>query len=66
MRTDWSKRTDPERFLNVKADGPHVPGPNADAIRLLVEGRDVTGWGGGGGHRPWPGLLLRTRVPCMR
>lgn len=45
MRTDWSKRTDPERFLNMKADGPHVPGPNADAIRLLAEGRDVNGWG---------------------
>jgi kynurenine formamidase len=44
MRTDWSKRTDPAKFLNMQADGPHVPGPNADAVRLLVE-RDVNGWG---------------------
>lgn len=44
MRTDWSKRTLPEAFLNMKDDGPHVPGPNADAVRLLVE-RDVNGWG---------------------
>ncbi len=44
MRTDWSKRNDPAKFLNMQADGPHVPGPNADAVRLLVE-RDVNGWG---------------------
>jgi kynurenine formamidase len=45
MRTDWSKRTDPAMFLNMKEDGPHVPGPNADAVRLLAEERDVNGWG---------------------
>jgi kynurenine formamidase len=45
MRTDWSKRTDPAKFLNMKEDGPHVPGPNADAVRLLAEERDVNGWG---------------------
>lgn len=45
MRTDWSKRQDPARFLNMKEDGPHVPGPNADAVRFLVEERDVNGWG---------------------
>lgn len=44
MRTGWSKRTDPARFLNMHEDGPHVPGPSADAVRLLVE-RDVNGWG---------------------
>ena len=44
MRTDWSKRTDPAAFLNVKEDGPHVPGPSAAAVRLLIE-RDVIGWG---------------------
>jgi kynurenine formamidase len=44
MRTDWSKRDDPAKFLNMKEDGPHTPGPNADAVRLLVE-RDVNGWG---------------------
>jgi kynurenine formamidase len=45
MRTDWSKRTDPAAFLNVKDDGPHVPGPSAAAMRFLVEQRDVAGWG---------------------
>jgi kynurenine formamidase len=45
MRTDWSKRTDPAAFLNMQADGPHVPGPSAAAIRLLIEHRYVTGWG---------------------
>jgi kynurenine formamidase len=45
MRTDWSKRTDPAAFLNMKGDGPHVPGPSAAAVRFLVEQRDVAGWG---------------------
>ncbi|MET0606630.1 MAG: cyclase family protein [Beijerinckiaceae bacterium] len=45
MRTDWSKRTDPAQFLNAKEDGPHTPGPNADAVRFLAEERDVNGWG---------------------
>jgi kynurenine formamidase len=45
MRTDWSKRTEPAAFLNVQADGPHVPGPSAAAMRFLVEQRDVIGWG---------------------
>ena len=45
MRTDWSKRTDPAAFLNMQADGPHVPGPNADAVRFLAAERDVNGWG---------------------
>jgi kynurenine formamidase len=45
MRSDWSKRTDPATFLNMKDDGPHVPGPSADAVRFLVAERDVNGWG---------------------
>ena len=36
MRTDWSKREDPARFLNMKEDGPHVPGPSAAAVKFLV------------------------------
>ena len=44
MRTDWSRRADPAAFLNVREDGPHVPGPSVEAVRLLVE-RDVNGWG---------------------
>ena len=45
MRTDWSKRTDPARFLNAKDDGPHVPGPSAAAVQFLVTERDVNGFG---------------------
>jgi kynurenine formamidase len=45
MRTDWSKRDDPAAFLNFKDDGPHSPGPAPEAIRFLIEERDVNGWG---------------------
>ncbi len=45
MRTDWSKRNSPEAFLNYQADGPHTPGPTPEAMRLLVEERDINGWG---------------------
>jgi kynurenine formamidase len=45
MRTDWSKRTDAKAFHNMKDDGPHVPGPSADAIRFLIAERDILGWG---------------------
>jgi kynurenine formamidase/2-keto-3-deoxy-L-rhamnonate aldolase RhmA len=45
MRTDWSKRDDPARFLNMKEDGPHSPGPSAASVRFLIEQRDVNGWG---------------------
>jgi kynurenine formamidase/2-keto-3-deoxy-L-rhamnonate aldolase RhmA len=45
MRTDWSKRDDPARFLNMKEDGPHSPGPSAAAVKFLIEERNVNGWG---------------------
>ena len=45
MRTDWWRRGDPAAFLNAREDGPHVPGPSVATMRLLVEGRDVRGWG---------------------
>jgi kynurenine formamidase len=44
FRTDWSKRS-PEDYVNRRADGPHTPGPNPDAVRFLVEQRDVIGFG---------------------
>lgn len=44
MRTDWSKRSDTEAFLNIKEDGAHSPGPSVECIRLLIE-RDVLGFG---------------------
>jgi kynurenine formamidase len=43
--TGWSARTDPAAFLNVAADGPHSPGFDARASRLLAHDRDVLGVG---------------------
>jgi kynurenine formamidase len=43
FRTDWSKRSY-DRYLNLRDDGPHSPGPDADAIRLLIE-RGAVGFG---------------------
>jgi kynurenine formamidase len=45
LRTGWSRRTDPQAFLNVAADGPHSPGFRADASRMLAHERDVLGVG---------------------
>jgi kynurenine formamidase len=45
LRTGWSRRTDPASFLNVGADGPHSPGFDAAASRLLARDRDVLGVG---------------------
>jgi kynurenine formamidase len=44
MRTDWSKRADPVAFQNFDETGQHTPGPDASAVRLLVE-RGVLGFG---------------------
>ena len=44
LRTDWSKRSG-EAYANVQADGAHTPGPNVEAIKFLVEERDVLGFG---------------------
>jgi kynurenine formamidase len=43
--TGWSRRTDAAAFLNVGADGPHSPGFDARASRLLAHDRDVLGVG---------------------
>jgi kynurenine formamidase len=48
MRTDWSKRKDPVAFLNMKADGSHVPGPHPELVPFLAKNRDVIGWGSEG------------------
>ena len=45
FRTDWSKRPGPVAFFNADADGPHTPGPSADAVTLLAQDRDVLGFG---------------------
>ncbi|UWQ92380.1 cyclase family protein [Rhodobacteraceae bacterium M382] len=44
MRTDWSKRRG-AAYLNMRDDGAHSPGPTPDAMRMLVEQRDIRGFG---------------------
>ena len=38
MRTDWSKRTDPEAYQNFDETGQHTPGPSAEAVRRRLPG----------------------------
>jgi len=45
LRTGWSKRTDPEAYINKKADGPHTPGWSKECSQLLAHERDVLGVG---------------------
>ena len=45
LRTGWSKRTDPQAFLNVASDGPHSPGFHRSTSELLARDRDVLGVG---------------------
>jgi len=45
LRTDWSKRVGTLSYLNLKDDGAHSPGPDADAMRFLVHDRDCVGLG---------------------
>ena len=44
LRTDWSKRSG-AAYANVRDDGAHTPGPAVEAIKFLVEERDVMGFG---------------------
>jgi kynurenine formamidase len=64
MRTDWSKRTDPVAYQNFDESGQHTPGPDASAVRLLVE-RDVLGFGTETiGTDAGQGAHLRPPYPC--
>ena len=45
MRTDWSKRTDPDAYQNFDETGQHTPGPHPSAVRFLVDECDVLGFG---------------------
>jgi len=44
MRSDWSKRSFAD-YLNMREDGAHSPGPSAEAVRFLVEERNIRGFG---------------------
>jgi len=46
MRTDWSRRGhDPVAYQNYDDTGQHTPGPDVDAVKFLVEERDILGFG---------------------
>lgn len=45
MRTDWSKRDKPTDYLNMKDDGGHSPGPDAQVVPWLIKERNVHGFG---------------------
>ena len=65
MRTDWSKRTDPEAYQNFDETGQHTPGPSAEAVRFLVEERDVLGFGSEAiGTDAGQGYHLLPPYPC--
>jgi kynurenine formamidase len=44
LRTDWSKRN-VDDYVNRKADGAHTPGATTEAIRFMVDERNVLGFG---------------------
>jgi kynurenine formamidase len=65
MRTDWSKRMDPEAYQNFDETGQHTPGPSTEAVRFLVEQRDVLGFGSEAiGTDAGQGYHLRPPYPC--
>ena len=45
MRSDWSAHVGTDRYLGMERDGAHSPGPSTEAIRFLVEERDILGFG---------------------
>jgi len=63
MRSDWSQRRG-AAYANLREDGAHTPGPDANVMRFLVEERGILGFGtetigtdagqGGHFHPPYP------------
>jgi len=45
LRSGWSKRVGTLSYLNLRQDGAHSPGPDADAMRFLVLERQCVGLG---------------------
>jgi len=69
MRTDWSRRMarpdGPEAYQNFDATGQHTPGPGTEAVRFLVEQRQVLGFGSEAiGTDAGQGYHLRPPYPC--
>jgi len=45
FRTDWSHRLgDPARFVNLRPDGVHTPGPTQETVEWLIHERGVLGF----------------------
>lgn len=44
-RTGWSRRTDPQQYINLQQDGPHTPGFVKECSEFLAKERDVLGVG---------------------
>jgi len=44
LRTDWSKR-EGDAYTNRDDKGAHTPGPNTEAVRFLLDQRDIHGLG---------------------
>lgn len=45
FRTGWNVHVGTERYLNLREDGQHSPGPDASAMEYLVIDRDCIGMG---------------------
>lgn len=64
FRTDWSKRQG-DAYTNRGEDGAHTPGPNPSAVRLMVDERDILGFGVETiGTDPGQGHLLDPAFPA--
>lgn len=45
FRTDWSKRSMPDAFVNMREDGAHTPGPAQSTVEWMIRERNVLGFG---------------------
>ena len=45
LRTAWSDLVGTAAYLGLEEDGAHSPGPDADAMRMLVHERGIVGFG---------------------
>jgi len=45
LRSDWRKVVAPDNFKNMREDGAHHPGPDAECVQFMIRERDVLGFG---------------------